>query len=757
MTEKKLLMGNEAIALGAIEAGVQVVTGYPGTPSTEALETILRYADRYGIYAEWSSNEKVALETAVGAAYSGTKTLVTMKQVGLNVASDPLMSLSYIGIKGALVLLVADDPGPHSSQTEQDTRVFGHFANIPVLDPANPQEAYELTKLAFEISHEFEIPVILRTTTRVSHSCGDVELESSETGVKGIAASCEGFTKDRRWTIFPRLTAERHPWLEKVQIQLSDRFSEIPYNSISETANSKIAEKSKIGILASGVSALYAKEAIKGYEELFTLFKIGTVYPFPEKAVLSFLEKSDIKSHAEKADLKEIDLKRKKIDLERKETSLTKTGLKETALIGPDPVVESDSIEPDSIETDSKGTDKEKIENLIVIEELDPYLEEQLLQLIGKEHLTVNVFGKKNGFFPVTGEYNVDLVIDGINKVLSELGENQRLLQASPIIAREKLPPLPIRAPTLCAGCMHRTVFYTFKQAAKQLKKDIGIETIFSGDIGCYTLGNASPLNMVDTCLCMGAGISLAGGLSRTNPEAKHVAFIGDSTFFHSGIPAIVNAVYNSADITLVVLDNRTTAMTGHQPHPGIGKTALGSASKAIDISGVVRSCGVEYIRTINIDDISSGKKTNNTGQDNKEKNDPKERNALDLQEIKIDQAKTEDMPLSGLEYYLNAAKEAMDFKGPSVIVFKGKCVGIVKPEKSYSIDSDKCTGCGFCVKQLGCPALFLPSENSDENTFIASGANEPIKPLIQENCSGCGLCAAICPSGAIFVKEVRL
>ncbi|MHC1754799.1 MAG: indolepyruvate ferredoxin oxidoreductase subunit alpha [Methanosarcina sp.] len=630
MTEKKLLMGNEAIALGAIEAGVQVVTGYPGTPSTEALETIIRYANRCGIYTEWSSNEKVALETAVGAAYSGAKAFVTMKQVGLNVASDPLMSLSYIGVKGALVLLVADDPGPHSSQTEQDTRAFGHFANIPVLDPATPQEAYELTKLAFELSHEFEIPVILRTTTRVSHSCGDVELataepeqETSETSKPApsgvpVKASCEGFTKDRRWTIFPRLTAERHPWLENVQVQLSDRFSGLPYNSVSGSG--------KIGIIASGVSALYIKEAVKGLEELFTIFRVGTVYPFPEKAALSFL----------------------------------------------------------------KG-----IEKLIVVEELDPYLEEQALQLIGRAHLPVDVYGKKNGFFPVSGEYNVDIVIDGVNKVLAELGETASLSHASPAVLRGELPLLPVRAPTLCAGCMHRTVFYAFKQAAKQLKKDSQVETIFSGDIGCYTLGNAHPLNMVDTCLCMGAGMSIAGGLSRTNPEAKQVAFIGDSTFFHSGIPAVVNAVYNGADVTLAVLDNRTTAMTGHQPHPGIGVTALGSASKAIDIVGVVRSCGVEFVRSVDVDSLGNS-----------------------------------------LENCVEAAKEAMEFKGPSAVVFKGKCVGITKPGIRFAIDTESCTGCGFCIKQLGCPAIFLPAGEE--------------KPFIQDSCSGCGLCAQVCPSEAI-------
>lgn len=623
MTEKKLLMGNEAIALGAIEAGVQVATGYPGTPSTEALETVIRYADRYGIYIEWSSNEKVALETAVGAAYSGAKAFVTMKQVGLNVASDPLMSLSYIGVKGALVLLVADDPGPHSSQTEQDTRVFGHFANIPVLDPATPLEAYELTKLAFELSHEFEIPVILRTTTRVSHSCGDVEVAVAEP--EPVEAVGEGFVKDRRWTIFPRLTAERHPWLESVQAQLSERFSGLPFNTVSGSG--------RIGILASGVSALYVKEAVEtvsDFEELFTLFRIGTVYPFPEKAVLSFL----------------------------------------------------------------RGIDR-----LIVAEELDPYLEEQVLQLIGKAHLPVEVYGKKNGFFPVSGEYNVDLVIDSINSALAAFGESLRLSHASPAVSMEKLPPLPIRAPTLCAGCMHRTVFYAFKQAAKQFKKEAQTDTIFSGDIGCYTLGNAYPLNMVDTCLCMGAGVSIAGGLFRTNPKAKHVAFIGDSTFFHSGIPALVNVVYNGADITLAVLDNRTTAMTGHQPHPGIGLTALGSASKAIEIADVVRSCGVEFVRTVNTLEADS------------------------------------------LGSCVKTAKEAMNFKGPSVIVFKGRCAGITKSDRYYRIKSDDCTGCGFCIKELGCPAISLDSD----------------KPVINDSCIGCGLCAQICPSEAICIGGGKL
>jgi indolepyruvate ferredoxin oxidoreductase alpha subunit len=399
----------------------------------------------------------------------------------------------------------------------------------------------------------------------------------------------------------------------------------LSFNSVSGSG--------KIGIIASGVSALYVKEAVqtvRGFGELFTLFRVGTVYPFPEKAALSFL----------------------------------------------------------------KGIDR-----LIVVEELDPYLEEQILQLIGKTHLPVDVYGKKNGFFPVSGEYNVDIVIDGINSAIAAFGESLRLFHAPSAVSREKIPPLPVRAPTLCAGCMHRTVFYAFKQAAKQIKKEFQTDTIFSGDIGCYTLGNAYPLNTVDTCLCMGAGISIARGLFPTNPEAKHVAFIGDSTFFHSGIPAIINAVYNGADITLAVLDNRTTAMTGHQPHPGVGLTALGSASRIIEIADVVRSCGVESVKTVNTVDTDS------------------------------------------LESCVKAAKKSMNFKGPSVIVFKGKCVGITKPDKYYKVKSEDCTGCGFCIKELGCPAINLSAD----------------KPVIQDSCNGCGLCAQICPSQAICIGGVKL
>jgi indolepyruvate ferredoxin oxidoreductase alpha subunit len=347
------------------------------------------------------------------------------------------------------------------------------------------------------------------------------------------------------------------------------------------------------------------------------------------------------------------------------------------------------------------------LNDLIVVEELDPYMEEQFLQIAGKYHLNINIHGKKNGSFPVSGEYDVDVVTDSINRALENIGSEDaesaaasiRLSHSVAAVKPEDIPALPIRAPTLCAGCMHRTVFYAFKKTAAKLKKQAGIDSVFSGDIGCYTLGNARPLNMVDTCLCMGAGISVAAGLSHTpefmqGEKAKQVAFIGDSTFFHSGIAAVVSAVYNNADITIAVLDNRTTAMTGHQPHPGIGLTAMGSPAKMIDIAEVLKSCGVGMVKTIETDD---------------------------------------------LDKCMDIATEAMEFEGPSAVVFKGKCVAICKATGQYVVDEEKCTNCKLCINQLGCPAIFSISS---------------CIPVIQDTCSGCGLCEQICPAGAIVLKE---
>lgn len=602
MNKVQFLMGNQAIALAAMEAGVNIATGYPGTPSSEVLETIAQNADKYDIYVEWSTNEKVALETAIGAAYAGAKAITTMKQVGLNVASDPLMSLSYIGVKGALVIMVADDPGPHSSQTEQDTRSFARFANIPVLDPATPQEAHDMTLWAFNLSNQLQTPVIMRTTTRVSHGCADVTIGD----ISKASWDIEGFTKDPRWAIFPKLTAQRHPWLENLQGELANIFSASPFNCISGNG--------KIGIISSGISRKYVQEALGHLGLNVKLLEIGTPYPFPEAKALEF----------------------------------------------------------------AKGLD-----HIIAVEELDSYLEEQTLQLVGRFKLPARVLGKIDGMFPKCGEYNVDVVEDGLQKCLKYIGAESGIKTPVPIVEAQNIPPLPNRQPTLCAGCMHRTVFYAFKRALN------GIPAVFSGDIGCYTLGNAQPLDMVDTCLCMGAGISIAAGLQHAQPNVKHIAFIGDSTFFHSGIPAIINAVYNNANIIIAVLDNRTTAMTGHQPHPGIGITATGKPTAAVSIAEIARSCGVKTAEEID-------------GQN--------------------------------LKACTDAIKRVVEVDGPSVLIFKGPCTNLEKSDKHYTIDEQICTLCNYCVEQLGCPALFVIDD----------------MPAIQSTCAGCGLCAQICPVGAI-------
>lgn len=389
MSNNKFLMGNEAIALSAIASGLQFATGYPGTPSTEVMETLIKNAKEYGYYVEWSTNEKVALETAIGASFSGADTMVTMKQVGLNVASDPLMSLTYLGIKGALVLLVTDDPGPHSSQTEQDTRSFGLFSNIPVLDPSDSKEAYEITKYAFEISKKYETPVILRTTTRVSHRCDNVEVEE----LKTVPKNYSGFSKNPRWVIFPKLTAQRHPILEKLQKTLSEEFSKSNFNFRSGTG--------KIGIITSGASYHYVNEAISNNKDQFSVLKIGTPYPFPEPLVFEFIN---------------------------------------------------------------------DVDGIILVEELDPFLEEQTLQLLGKYKYSKPVYGKKNEFFPCCGEYSVETVIKGINKVM-ELINGKKIGLLEKTFEIDENMSLPVRPPTLCAGCMHRTVFYGFKEVSKEFAK----------------------------------------------------------------------------------------------------------------------------------------------------------------------------------------------------------------------------------------------------------------------------------------------
>ncbi len=588
----KLLMGNEAIAFGAMKAGVNVVSGYPGTPSTEVLETIAEY-NPGNIYVEWSVNEKVAMEVAAGAAYTGARTLVTMKQVGLNVASDPLMSLAYIGVKGGMVVLVADDPGPFSSQTEQDTRHFAKFSNLPVFDPSSPEEAYEMIQSAFELSEKVGLPVFFRPTTRICHSCSTVDVQE-----EFIPKKIEGFQKDPRWVIFPSLSYQKHLHIEELQETMSGLFSDMSYNSITGSGTK--------GIAASGVAWAYVSEVLQSLNTDIKLFKVGTPYPLPRKAAEEFMD---------------------------------------------------------------------GLEAVMVFEELDPVIEEALLELSTRHAQGIKILGKKSKHLPYAGEYTYEKVEKAIHAFLGI-----ETVASEPAV---KSPELPVRPPVLCAGCPHRGAFYAVKTAMRNQK------AVFTGDIGCYTLGNAKPLDMVDTCLCMGAGITIAQGLKRAEPDSKHIAFIGDSTFFHTGVAGIINAVYNNTDITVVILDNSTTAMTGHQPHPGIGKTMMGSISEKIDIYGLVKACGVQKI-------------------------------------IKSD-------PLQYKEA-VEAVKEAVGFKGPSVVIFESPCISLFKSPGARVVN-EECTLCKKCIREIGCPAMSV----SGDNIVIESSL-----------CYGCKLCEQICPVGAI-------
>lgn len=597
---KKFLMGNEAIALGAVHAGVNLVAGYPGTPSTEILETVAKL-NKGSIYVEWSVNEKAALEVAAGAAYAGARTLVTMKQVGLNVASDPLMSLAYVGVKGGLVVVSADDPGPISSQTEQDTRTFAEFAKIPVFDPSSPEEAYAMIQDAFVYSEKYQTPVLFRPTTRVCHGCASMDVADSYAENRP-----EGFLKDTaRYVIFPRTSYLNHLKIEKRNPEIGEEFSSYRFNYIEG--------KGKTGIAGSGVSFSYLKEALKevGAEDT-RLLKIATVHPFPERLALEFLD-----------------------------------GLSE----------------------------------VLVLEELDPVVEKALIFLCGKYHLNVTIHGKLDRTTVCAGENTVEGIKEVLKKRIAAMPQAETEIE----LQTEAEPPeLPVRPPVLCAGCPHRASFYAVKCATK------GKKAVYSGDIGCYTLGNAKPLDMVDTCLCMGAGITVAQGLQRIEPDTLHFAFAGDSTFFASGITGIVNAVYNQTDIIIIILDNSTTAMTGHQPHPATGITMMGEVAEKVSIEKILSAIGLTSVETVN---------------------------PLDLQAS------------------IEAVNRAAEKKGVKAIIFKAPCIAVSKPGKQYQIKEKKCIGCRKCINELGCPAITLKDG----------------KAAIEESlCYGCGLCAQVCPVSVI-------
>lgn len=625
---REFLMGNEAMAAGALAAGVNVVAGYPGTPSTEVLEAVARRRAE-GVYVEWSVNEKAALEVAAGAAYAGARALVTMKQVGLNVASDPLMSLSYIGIKGGMVVLVADDPGPISSQTEQDTRTFAAYAKLPILDPSGPSEAYAMMGEAFDLSEELGCPVIVRPTTRVDHGYEDVEVADPE---EWRVNEPEGFVRDpSRWVIFPALSVRAHAAIEARDAALAERLASYAGNAMTQTAGPDA--RPRLGVATHGISATYVAENLSEKDDVRVL-RVATPYPFPEPLAAEFLD----------------------------------------------------------------GLDE-----VLCVEELDPVIERALVATCGRRGLTTKIRGKLTGDIRPSGENTVESVGGALDAFLGRGGSEPEPAGPSPRAALRgegqecsgagncpAPPTLPVRPPVLCAGCPHRASFYAVKRAMR------GRKTLFCGDIGCYTLGNAAPLDMVDTCLCMGAGINIAQGVTHVEPDTAAFAFVGDSTFFASGITGVVNAFYNQANMTLVVLDNSTTAMTGHQPHPGTGRTMMGQVVEKVSIERVLRAIGLTVVETVD--------------------------------------------PLDH-ELAVETVRRVADEPGVKAIVFRSPCVVLARPQATSTVNAEKCVGCQRCVRELGCPAL-VPDAATGKVRIDAT------------QCTGCTLCEQICPTHAISGGE---
>ncbi len=571
---KKLLLGNQAVARGAWEAGCTVATAYPGTPSTEITETISKYHE---IYSEWAPNEKVALEVGIGASYGGARTIVSMKHVGLNVAADPFFTLSYTGVNGGIVLAVADDPGMHSSQNEQDTRLYGRSAHVPVLEPSDSMEAKEFTKLAFEISEKYDTPVILRLTTRVSHSRGMVEIEDRK------AVPLKDYKKDMaKYVMMPMNARKRHVFVEDRENRLAQDANKLPINKIEY--NDK-----KIGIITSGLVYQYVKEALPDA----SILKLGLVYPIAHEMIKEFAQ---------------------------------------------------------------------NVDRLIVVEELEPFIEDAI------KAKGVKCEGKE--LFTLQGEYSVNLIKKSILGIDS--GEI------------EKAQGLPVRPPALCPGCPHRGTFDVLNK--------MGLTV--TGDIGCYTLAALPPISSMDTCVCMGASVGTALGMEIARGREfakKSVAVIGDSTFMHTGINGLVDVVYNKGNTTLLILDNRTTAMTGHQNNPTNGKNIINEEAPMIDFENLVKALGVEYVRTV----------------------DPFQRKKLQ-----------------------EAVQDGLDFDGPSVIIAKRPCVLLDKKFRRppLRIDQTKCLQHKDCMT-IGCPAI------------VSHGNKVEIDATL---CVGCGLCAGLCPEKAI-------
>jgi indolepyruvate ferredoxin oxidoreductase alpha subunit len=589
-----MLTGNEAIARGAYEAGVKVAMGYPGTPSSEILENVARYKE---IYAEWSVNEKVAMDGAIGATYAGRRAMVTMKQVGMNVAADSFFYAVYTGVHGAgLLIVTADDPGMFSSQNEQDNRHYARFAKMPMLEPTDSQEAKDFVRVGLDISERFDVPVILRTVMRVSHSSSPVEL-----GVRTYddSAPTPPLKRDPHKLVCTAGWARlRRPIVEGRIKHLAEFAETFPYNRLEWG-------KRDLGIITSGVVYAYAREIFPDASFL----KLSMTYPLPPRLVHSFAA---------------------------------------------------------------------CVERLIVIEELDPFLEEAV-RLMG-----IAVEGK--AIFPAIGEL--------LPAVIEQCAAQAGLLPKEAMATRRDVAPknLPPRSPVLCPGCPHRSTFYVLNK----------LKYVVAGDIGCYNLGALPPFNATDTMGAMGASVGVAHGFDKAGLPDPFVAVIGDSTFFHAGVAPLLNIVHNNGKSTVLILDNHTTAMTGHQDHPGTATTLSGEQGQRVDIETFVQAMGIEHVRRVNAFDVKAVEKS---------------------------------------------IKEAVTFDGPSVVIMDGPCVFIeLERVPPFEVDLEKCNGCSLCFR-LGCPAI-IRTDKLDAKT------GRPKAEIDTVLCVGCDMCRQICPRHAIYAPS---
>ncbi len=594
-SKKRLLSGNEAIALGAWEAGARYASAYPGTPSTEILPALAQYA---GVKAEWASNEKVALDGAIGASFAGGRALAAMKHVGVNVASDSLMSLSYTGVGAGLVLVSADDPGAFSSQNEQDNRHYARFGKFPCLEPSDSQEAKDFTAFAFELSERFDTPVMVRSTTRLSHSKSPVAVSMPEKPREW--EPLPSFERaPQKYVMIPAHARIRHPEIEDRLEAMSEYAETCPLNRV------EWGDKC-IGIISDGVAYQYAREVFAG----FSFLKLGMVYPLPEQMIRDFAA---------------------------------------------------------------------AVDTLVVVEELDPFIEEQV------RAMGIEVVGKE--YFPMTGE----LTLARVRKGASEAG----LLPTSPSSpSSDSSLSLPPRPPALCPGCPHRSVYFSLRK----------LRMLVSGDIGCYAIGVLPPFEKMDMLISMGASIGMAHGAKQAGCPDKIVATIGDSTFFHTGLPELASTIYNEGNVCTMILDNGTTAMTGGQEGPATGVTLQGESTQRIDIEAVVRAMGVEDLWVVD---------------------------ALDVE---------------GVEQAIREATAIED--RPTVIIVNGACVFVpqFKRRPVVTVDHDICNGCGYCFR-VGCPSI-LKSEELDEKR---GRPKAEIDPLL---CTGCTVCLQVCPRNAIYISS---